>query len=201
MTCFGACHRTTAVSKESYMAQQLTTGDVAQTLAAYEARYGTPRGAADILYHALAAGDPVTSRADIPVHVTCGVVAVRPDGRILQIRHRTLDQWLFPGGHLEADDTSLPGAARRELAEETGIEVTSAGTATDVPIDIDVHRVPANHHKGEPEHFHADFRYHVNVPTSDVVLQLDEVTNWRWVTPDELDNPRITQRLHTHETT
>lgn len=183
------------------MTQPLTTEDVARTLAVYEARYGSPSGDADILRHALATGAPVTSRTDIPVHATCSVAAVRPDGRVLQIRHRTLDQWLLPGGHLEPHDTTLAGAALRELAEETGIEVTGTGTVDDVPIDIDVHRIPANDHKGEPEHFHADFRYRVAVPTSDVVLQLDEVTNWRWAKPDEIDIPRITQRLRTHETT
>lgn len=183
------------------MNQPLTTDDVAQTLATYEARYGSPGGDADLLRHALATGDTVTSRTDFPVHVTCSVAAVRPDGRVLQIRQRTLDRWLLPGGHLEPHDTTLPGAARRELSEETGIEVTSTGAATDVPIDIDVHPIPENHRKGEPEHFHADFRYRVDVPPSDIVLQLEEVTDWRWVKPDEIDNQRIALRLGTHEAT
>lgn len=32
-------------------------------------------------------------------------------------------QWAFPGGHLDADDTSLKSACEREVLEETGIDV------------------------------------------------------------------------------
>ncbi|WP_406403626.1 NUDIX domain-containing protein [Streptomyces sp. NBC_00879] len=45
----------------------------------------------------------------------------RPTGRVLHIKHRALNRWLLPGGHLEPDDTSLLAAAQRELTEETGI--------------------------------------------------------------------------------
>ncbi|WTO36408.1 NUDIX domain-containing protein [Streptomyces achromogenes] len=48
-----------------------------------------------------------------------GAALVRPDGRVLTIEHRALRKWLLPGGHVEAEDTSLRDAALRELAEET----------------------------------------------------------------------------------
>lgn len=44
-------------------------------------------------------------------------------GLMLVIWHRALASWLPPGGHLAPGDVSLVDAARRELAEETGVRV------------------------------------------------------------------------------
>jgi 8-oxo-dGTP pyrophosphatase MutT (NUDIX family) len=59
--------------------------------------------------------------------ITLGVrVCVRDDaGRILLIRHSYLPGWHFPGGGVEFGETA-PEAARRELMEEGGIELTAA---------------------------------------------------------------------------
>jgi len=171
------------------------TSDVADTLAAYVAQRGAPNGRADFLYAALDADRSVTSRKDLPVHLTCGAIIRHPDGRVLQIRHRALDLWLFPGGHLEPEDESLITAALREANEETGLK-TRATEARPVPIDIDVHAVPANDAKSEPEHHHADFRYVVElVDDGTVDLQADEVTDWRWIDPNRIDNARLAERL------
>lgn len=169
--------------------------DVADTLTAYEQRYGAPSGRADFFHAALEAGRSVTSRSDLPIHVTCGAIVRRPDGCLLQIRHRALDRWLFPGGHLEPGDTSLVAAARREIAEETGLVVGDGPSARPVPIDIDIHAIPANENKGEPDHYHADFRYVLEVGDSAIQLQTDEVTDWRWSDPASLDNQRLADRL------
>ena len=54
----------------------------------------------------------------------CGVVLLRGDAALLQLRDDKpglLDAglWVFPGGHLEADEAP-EDAARREFLEETG---------------------------------------------------------------------------------
>ena len=39
------------------------------------------------------------------------------------------------------------------------VACTAPAAASDLPFDIDCHLVPANAKKGEPEHYHIDFRY------------------------------------------
>jgi 8-oxo-dGTP pyrophosphatase MutT (NUDIX family) len=86
-----------------------------------------------------------------PVHVTASAVVVGARGTVLH-RHRVLGKWLQPGGHIEAGE-SPPDAARREVAEETGL-------AGEHPLDgplllrVDVHRA------GEAlGHVHLDLCY------------------------------------------
>lgn len=173
--------------------------DVVETLAAYEGRYGAPSGPVDVLQAALEAGRSVIGRSDFPVHVTCGAIIRDPGGRVLQIRHRTLGRWFFPGGHLEAGDGSLIAAARREALEETGLVVGDrdcvGADVRSIPIDIDIHPIPAHPGKGEPEHHHADFRYVLDVVEGAIRLQLDEVTAWRWADPAQTDAPHLADRL------
>lgn len=52
-------------------------------------------------------------------------------GKTLLVKHKKLDIWLAPGGHIDPDE--LPHtAAEREFKEETGVEVT---VATPPPIE------------------------------------------------------------------
>jgi len=50
----------------------------------------------------------------------------RETGELLLVRHEGVDRWVVPGGELEPEEDPLAGA-RRELAEEAGIEATDDG--------------------------------------------------------------------------
>lgn len=54
--------------------------------------------------------------------VSVAGVTVRDDGRILVIQRRDNGQWQAPGGILEADE-QIPAGLRREVREETGVDV------------------------------------------------------------------------------
>lgn len=54
------------------------------------------------------------------------VLVHREDGRILLVRHDVVDRWVLPGGEVDGDE-SFRAAARRELAEEAGIDARFDG--------------------------------------------------------------------------
>ncbi|WP_137994275.1 NUDIX hydrolase [Streptomyces vilmorinianum] len=58
--------------------------------------------------------------------VAASAVVTDSEGRILVQRRRGNDLWALPGGGMDMGD-SLPGAAVREVREETGLEVEITG--------------------------------------------------------------------------
>ncbi len=76
-----------------------------------------------------------------PGHFTASGFVGSPDGTsLLLIHHGRLHRWLQPGGHMEAGDATVEAAARREVAEETGIaDLVRLGHGL---LRIDAHPIP-----------------------------------------------------------
>ena len=71
----------------------------------------------------LAAHPDAMSKAGPPAHLTASVVVFDASGaRTLLTHHRRARQWFQLGGHYDAGDVSVHGAARREAREESGID-------------------------------------------------------------------------------
>jgi 8-oxo-dGTP pyrophosphatase MutT (NUDIX family) len=90
-----------------------------------------------------------------PGHVTVSAVVLSPErASVLLVFHERLERWLQPGGHIEPGDRTLAAAARREVREETGLDVLLG-----VPciVGLDVHEIPAT--QDEPDHLHHDFMF------------------------------------------
>lgn len=110
-----------------------------------------------------------------PGHVTASSFVVHPtEASVALIHHAKLGAWLQPGGHLEPSDATHEMAARREVKEETGLEVLeSLGV-----IDLDIHTFPER--GGRPEHLHFDLRWAFQAGSGTLAAG-DGVTGVRWV--------------------
>lgn len=92
--------------------------------------------------------DPFSRDAQA-AHITGSGFVVGPRGIVLH-HHRRFGMWLQPGGHVDAGETPWE-AARREVVEETGIDVAPLGDAARF-VHLSVHDVPSGH-------VHYDLRY------------------------------------------
>ena len=161
------------------------TGDVAAGRALLE-RYA-PRDAAQAAARArmlafVDAHPADAHRRELQVgHLTASALIVDArHERALLTHHRKLGRWLQLGGHCDGD-ANLAGSALREALEESGIE----GLAIDpVPIDLDVHTIPAR--PGEPAHAHLDTRFVVYAPPGALETASDESHALGWFSSTEL---------------
>lgn len=127
--------------------------------------------------------NPFSRHQFTPGHITATGLVLAPDGeRLLLVRHRRLDRWLLPGGHVEPADTSIAEAARREVIEETGATL-DAGFAP-VLAGMDVHGIPAG--KGEPYHLHHDLLFHFRAVSDGLTLS-HESRALAWCAPAKFD--------------
>jgi len=130
-------------------------------------------------------GAPFSRSQFHPGHLTASAFVLSPErDAVLLVFHRKLGIWVQPGGHVEPADLDLEAAARREVAEEVGVDVVAlAGHAAPV-FDLDIHAIPAR--KDEPAHEHFDVRFCLQAPTRAFRVS-DEVADARWVALSEID--------------
>lgn len=169
---------------------------VNKTVAAYLAEYPESASLVAPITEALERGAAVTSRKEFSGHVTASAVLFGLDATVLMVHHRTLDRWLCPGGHLEPGDSDLRTAALRELAEETGVRAEDVESVGLVPVHIDVHPIPANDAKGEPEHRHFDVRMLFRIRRAvELTAQQEEVLGAAWRPLEEMAHPTLRGRV------
>lgn len=124
-----------------------------------------------------------------PDHITASTVVLDPArGSALLTLHAKAGQWFQLGGHLEAGDTTLAGAALREATEESGI----TGLRLDpVPVQLDAHEVPFC--GGRPGTRHLDVRFVAVAPEGARHAISDESADLRWWPVDGLpsDEPSL----------
>lgn len=128
-------------------------------------------------------GDPF-ARSTFPGHITGSAFVVDvPRRRALLIHHAALGIWVQPGGHVDPGESPMM-AALRELLEETGV---IGELLLQRIFDIDIHAIPANPRKGEPDHHHIDIRYLVAANSSDAVtVSEQECHGYDWPTLESL---------------
>lgn len=114
-----------------------------------------------------------------PGHITGSAIVIDPTGRfILLNRHKLLDKWLGFGGHADGDEDILR-VALRETVEESGL--TKLKLLQNGFVDLDIHKIPANAKRNEPEHYHYDIRYVFQLKEDQRPVVSDESVDLRWV--------------------
>jgi len=111
-------------------------------------------------------------------------VYARRGDRVLVIEHRRLATWLPIGGELEPGETPLE-AARRELAEESGLDgvfATLAGAADGEPPGF----LGYEEHQAGSKGLHMNFVFVADVADDAEVSPNHEFGDWRWVDAVEL---------------
>jgi 8-oxo-dGTP pyrophosphatase MutT (NUDIX family) len=115
------------------------------------------------------------ARSCAPGHVTASAVVFDAAAeRILLTLHPRVGRWLQLGGHCEADDETLAGAALREATEESGIP----GLRMDPePLHLDVHPVTCS--LGVPTR-HFDVRFLLRAPVAAEPVRSEESIDLQW---------------------
>ena len=131
-------------------------------------------------------------RECVPDHLTASTLVLSHDGaRVLLTLHAKARRWFQLGGHPEAADRTLVGAAEREAREESGLALS----LDPVPVHLNEHEVPfcrpGTGDAARPVH-HLDVRFvAVAGPDTEPVVS-DESLDVRWWDVDALPNPDLT---------
>lgn len=124
--------------------------------------------------------------------VAGGFIYAKEEKKFLVLYHNDLKMYLYPGGHIDSNDTDPLLASVREVKEETGLTNLEQVKVVDdklVPIDIDTHVIGYNKRLNLPEHYHFDFRYLFMIDKiEDIKMDSEELSNYQWIDINELRN-------------
>jgi 8-oxo-dGTP pyrophosphatase MutT (NUDIX family) len=126
-------------------------------------------------------------RTCVPGHITASAWILSADGSdALLTHHAKLGRWLQLGGHCDGESDPF-AVALREAREESGMQefCEISGDAVPVPLDIDIHRIPAR--GAEPAHDHLDLRYLLIAGPDQPIAISEESNDLRWVPRDQIE--------------
>lgn len=132
----------------------------------------------------------VYARTNFDGHFTASAFIVNEaKTHVLLLKHKKLNRWLQPGGHIDETDDSVFDAALREICEETGLQTIDLQLiGNSFPFDLDAHIIPENIIKNEPQHTHYDIRFLISVnKNAKLDVNAEEADGLKWLTFSELE--------------
>lgn len=120
-----------------------------------------------------------------------GVILNTDHSKVLLLYHKKLAKWLFPGGHVELNE-SPDETVIREIQEEVGLTVAFILTSEMESIEERVLPLPfcileenIAAHKDTPEHKHVDFIF-LTQAKNEAIPETTEQHDVRWYTKGEV---------------
>lgn len=115
--------------------------------------------------------------------------------KVLLVHHKKYNKWIQPGGHIEKFENPVE-CAIREVKEETGLDIGYLIDKLQISKDGDIflpvpdffmeQSIPAYH--DQPQHFHLDINYVVEVDEQGLTHNVSESHGIGWFTKDEALN-------------
>lgn len=103
-------------------------------------------------------------------HFTASALIINREGRALLVNHKKLGVWLYPGGHLETNETP-DETVIREVKEETNLDVeivsdkdeNLADSEANVFVLHQPYTILCEKIKSDLEHYHIDLVYRCEI--------------------------------------
>ncbi len=167
--------------------------DALATLTAWAAPNGDQARLRERYLALLEARADATTRDCLPDHLTASTLVFDEDRRrVLLTHHAKAHRWFQFGGHPEAVDTTLAGAALREAVEESGLDPGEL-TLDLVPVELDAHAVPFCVPGAGVHHFDVMFAAVARAGARHAVS--DESLDVAWWPVDDLPDPDLAPRV------
>lgn len=127
-------------------------------------------------------------------HFTASVwiVTKNTPKKVLLVHHKKYNKWIQPGGHIEQFENPLE-CAIREVKEETGLDIGFLADQIQIIEDGDKflpapdffmqQSIPA--YQDQPQHFHLDINYVVEIEEQDLKHSESELHGIGWFSKDE----------------
>ncbi|NQT49759.1 NUDIX domain-containing protein [Candidatus Kuenenbacteria bacterium] len=133
---------------------------------------------------------------DLKKHFTASALIIE-DNKALLLYHKKLDVWLYPGGHVEDNETPEQTVIR-EVKEETGLDIEIIGEKdhdlADPEADVSVLCTPHSFLcELVGDHYHNDIIYlcKISGENKDIKHNPDESSDIKYFGLDDLDNIKL----------
>lgn len=129
-------------------------------------------------------------------HFTASALIIN-DGKVLLLHHKKLGVWLYPGGHVEKNETPEQ-AVKREVKEETGLDIEildeKDNKLSDINADVSVlHNPYVILCERVGDHYHIDIVYLCKISGKNKKIKYDknESNDIGFFSVSELDNIKL----------
>jgi len=140
----------------------------------------------------------VFNKNNVEKHFTASALIINKEKKVLLVNHRKLGVWLYPGGHVEWNETPDETVVR-EVKEETGLNVEIISdrdsTLSDLEADVSVLHHPyvilCEKINGDNQHYHLDLIYLCKIEieeNSELHYNPKESSDIRFFSLEDLNN-------------